>query len=96
MRRRHDHRHPAGDVLERRIHHLFALGIRQHELFGKIGQNADAMRAGVDHKVDAASLAVEIEFAAIVEDGRRNRKDTAIWFAEAEVIVASSFYLRCL
>jgi hypothetical protein len=54
------------------------------------------MRAGVDHKVDAASLAVEIEFAAIVEDGRRNRKDTAIWFAEAEVIVASSFYLRCL
>jgi hypothetical protein len=52
------------------------------------------MRAGVDHKVDAASLAVEIEFAAIVEDGR---KDTPRYgFAEAGVIVASSFYLRCL
>ena len=78
MRRRHDDRHPAGDVLEHRVHHLLALGVGQHELLGEIGQNADAVRAGVDHEVDAAPLTVEIEFAAIVEDGRRDGKDAAI------------------
>ena len=78
MGRRYDHGHPAGDVLEHRIHHLLALGIRQHELLGKIGQNADAVGAGVDHKVDAAPLTVEIEFAAFIEDGRCDGKHTAI------------------
>ena len=65
-------------MLQHRMHHLFALGIGQHELLGEIGQNAEAVRAGVDHEVDAAALAVEIELAAIVEDGRRNGKDAAI------------------
>ena len=80
MRRRHDDRHPAGDMLEHRVHHLLALGVGQHELLGEIGQDADAVRAGVDHEVDAAPLAVEIEFAALIEDGRRDRKDAAVGF----------------
>ncbi len=57
---------------------VLALGVGQHELLGEIGQNAEAVRAGVDHEVDAAPLAVEIEFAAIVEDGGRDRKDAAV------------------
>ena len=56
MRRRHDHGHPAGDVLQHRMHHLFALGIGQHELLGEIGQNAEAIGAGVDHEIDTAAL----------------------------------------
>ena len=78
MGRRYDHGHPAGDVLEHRIHHLLALGIRQHELLGKIGQNADAVGAGIDHEIDAAPLAIEIELAAIIEDGGRDGKDAAV------------------
>ncbi len=80
MGRRHDDRHPAGDMLQHRVHHLFALGVGQHELLGEIRQDADAVRAGVDHEVDAAPLAFEIEFAAIIEDGRRDRKDAAVGF----------------
>ena len=78
MRRRHDHGHPARDVLQHRIHHLLTLGVGQHELLGKVGQDADALGAGIDHEIDAAPLAVEIEFAAVIEDGGRDGKDAAI------------------
>ena len=78
MRRRHDHGHAARDMLQHCIHHLLALGIAEHELLGIIGENADALRAGIDHEVDAAPLAVEIELAAVIEDGGRNGKDAAI------------------
>src|SRR5688500_5003782 len=78
MRRRHDHGHAARDVLEHRIHHPFALGIGEHELLGKIGEDADALGAGIDHEIDAAPLAVEIELAAVIEDGGRDGKDAAI------------------
>ena len=78
MRRRHDHRHPAGDMLQHRMHHLFALGIGQHELLGEIGQDAQAVGAGVDHEIDAAALAFEIELATLVEDGRNDGENAAI------------------
>ena len=78
MRRRHDDRHPAGDMLQHRMHHLFALGIGQHELLGEIGQNAEAIGAGVDHEIDAAALSREIELATLVEDGRSDGKNAAI------------------
>ena len=78
MGRGYDHGHPTGDVLQHCIHHLVALGIRQHELLGKIGQNADAVGAGIDHEIDAAPLAIEIELAAIIEDGGRDGKDAAV------------------
>ena len=73
-----DDGHTAGDMLQHRLHDLFALGIGQHELLGEIGQDADAVGAGVDHEVDAAPLTVQVERAAVVEDGRRHRKDTPV------------------
>ena len=78
MRRRHDHGHPAGDMLQHRMHHLFALGVGQHELLGEIGQNAQAIGAGVDHEIDAAALTFEIELPTVVEDGRSDGENTAI------------------
>ena len=78
MRRRDDYRNTSGDMLEHRVHHGLALGIRQHELFGEIGEDADALRARIDHEIDAAALTVEVEVAAIVENGRRDGKDAAI------------------
>ena len=74
MRRRHDHGHPAGDMLQHRMHHLFALGIGQDKLLGEIGQNAQAVRAGVDHEIDTAALPCEIELPTLVENGRATGK----------------------
>ena len=65
-------------MLQHRMHHRFALGIGQHELLGEIGEDADAVRAGIDHEIDAAALPLQVQFPAIVEDGRGNREDTAI------------------
>src|SRR3546814_5663058 len=48
------------------------------KLFGKIGQDTDALGTGVDHEVDGATLAIEVKSAVIVEDGRRVREDAAI------------------
>ena len=78
MRRRHDHGHPAGDVLQHRVHHRFALGIGQDELLGEIGQNAEAVGAGFDHEIDTAALTREIKLPAIVKNGRSDRENTAI------------------
>ena len=61
-------------MLQHRLHHLFALVVGQHELLGEIGQDAQAVGAGVDHEIDAAALALEIELAALVEDGRNDRE----------------------
>ena len=78
MRRCHDDRHPAGDMLQHHMHHLFTLGVGEHELLGEIGQNAEAIGAGVDHEIDAAALSCEIKLATIVEDGRNDGKNAAI------------------
>ena len=78
MRGGDDHGHAARDMLQHRMHHGLALGIGQHELLGEIGEDADAMRAGIDHEIDAAALAVEVELAALVEDGGRDREHAAI------------------
>ena len=59
-------------------HHLLALVVGQHELLGEVGQDADAVGAGVDHEVEAAPLAVEVELAAFVENGGRDGKDAAV------------------
>ena len=59
-------------------HDALALVVGQRELLGEVREDADAVRAGVDHEVDAAALAVEVELAAVVEDRRRHGKDTAV------------------
>ena len=65
-------------MLQHRMHHLFALGIGEHELLGEIGQNAQAVGAGVDHEIDTAALPREIELPTIVEDGWSDRENAAI------------------
>ena len=85
MGRRHDDGHAAGDMLEHRVHHAVALGVGQHELLGEIGEDAEAVRAGVDHEVDAAALAVEIEIAAGHRRWwarRERRRDRVLWSLE--------------
>ena len=65
-------------MLQHGMHHGVALGIGEHELLGEIGENAEAVRAGIDHEIDTAALAFEIELAALVEDGGRDREHAAI------------------
>jgi hypothetical protein len=36
------------------------------------------VRAGIDHEIHATSLTIEVEVAAVVEDGWRDGKDAAI------------------
>src|SRR5437868_8697636 len=45
----------------------FAFVVGQKKLLGEIGEDAQAIGPGVDHEVDAALLAVEVEFAAFGE-----------------------------
>ena len=59
-------------------HHSFALGVGEHEPFREIGKDADTLRSRVDHEIDAATLAIEVEIALILENGRRDGKDAAI------------------
>ena len=52
-----------------------ALVVGDGELLGVVGQDADAVDAGVDHEVDRALLALEIEVAVLVEGGRGDGED---------------------
>ena len=65
-------------MVEHRQHHLIAFGVGENELLGEIRQNAEPLRARIDHEVDAAALAVEIEFAGFSENGWSNREDAPI------------------
>jgi hypothetical protein len=60
-----DHRHAAGDVCEARSVSVSRSASRQQELLGIVGQDADAVDALVDHAVEHAPLAVEIDVAAV-------------------------------
>ena len=42
---RDDDRNAAGDVIEHRRHHRFALAVGQHELLGEIRQDAECRRS---------------------------------------------------
>ena len=78
MRRRDDDRDAAADMLQHGVEHVIALGIGQHELLGEIGEDAQPLRAGIDHAVDGTLLAVEIEPAVAVEHRRHDGKDTLV------------------
>ena len=66
MAARHDDRHAAGDVREAQVEQRVALGVGQQELLGVVGEDADAVDALVDHAVEHAALAVEVEVAVFV------------------------------
>ena len=73
-----DHRHAAGHVREAKIRERVALRVRQQELLGIIRENADAVDALVDHAIEHAALAVEIDVAVFGERRRRDRKHAGI------------------
>ena len=74
MRGRHDHRHAARDMIQDRVQYQVALGVGQHELLGEVGEDAEPVRAGVDHEIDSAFLPFEIKPAVTVEYRRHHRK----------------------
>jgi hypothetical protein len=78
VRRRHDHRHAARDVIEHGGHYALALVVGQRELLGEVREDAESVRARVHHEVDAAPLAFEVERAVVVEDRRRHWEDAAV------------------
>ncbi|CAM2160150.1 hypothetical protein PT2222_70133 [Paraburkholderia tropica] len=78
MRGRDDHGHAARDVFEHAAHDGFAFGVGQRKLLGEVREDAQAVRARVDHEVGAAALAVEVEIAVLREDGRHDRENAAI------------------
>ena len=73
-----DHRHPARHVFQQRAREDLAFVVRQRELLGEIGQDAQAIHAAVDHEIDGALLARQVQPARFGEDGGHHREDAAI------------------
>jgi hypothetical protein len=49
-------------------------GIGDDELLGEVGEDAQPGRAGIDHEIDAAFLARQVELAAVGEGGGHHRE----------------------
>ena len=75
---RDDHRHAPGHVLERRARQDLAVLVGQQELLGEVRQDAQAGRTGIDHEVEAAPLARQVERAGFVEGRGHDREDAAM------------------
>jgi hypothetical protein len=78
MGRRDDDRHPPGDVPEDGARQGLALLIREHELLGEIGQDAEPVRARVDHEIDRAQLAGQIQGAVFIEGCGHHGEDACV------------------
>ena len=78
MGRRHDDRHPPGDVLQDGLRQGLALFVREHELLGEIGEDAEPVGARIDHEIDGSQLARQVESALFVEGRRHDRKDAFV------------------
>jgi hypothetical protein len=78
MRRRDDYRNAACDVLERHPHHLVPVVVGEAELLGEVGEDAQPLRARIDHEVDCAALAARIEGAIGVEDRGDDGEDPTV------------------
>ena len=64
---------PQRDVLQD-----VALLVVEQELLGVVGEDADAVDALVDHAVEHAAHAVEIEVAVLLKRGGRNWQHAGI------------------
>src|SRR6266702_4334530 len=73
-----NHRNPAGHVRQAELEQRLALGIGQKELLGKVRQDADAVDALIDHAVEHAAHAVEVEVTVVMKRYRRSREDAHI------------------
>jgi len=74
MRGRHDHRHAARDMVQNSVEYHVTLGVGQHELLGEVSEDAEPVRAGIDHEIDGAFLTFEIEPAIAIEHRGHYRK----------------------
>ena len=74
MRGRHDDRDPSGDVLQHGGQDGVALLVGEHELLREVREDAQPLRAGIDHAIDGALLAFEIEAAVGIEHRRNHRE----------------------
>jgi len=79
MADRDDHRHPSRDMRKAEPGQRFAFFIRDQELFGEIGEDADPVDTLIDHAVEHPGHAGQIEASVRVKRGRRNRPDSGIF-----------------
>ena len=73
-----DDRKPAGHMFQAQPCQMLALGIRDQELLGEIGEDADAVASLIDHAVENAAHAVVIDGTGLGEGCRGDRPDAAI------------------
>ena len=59
------------------VHEHLALLVRQYELFGEVGEDAQTLRPRIDHEIHGAALPVQVEAAVVVEDCRNDGEDAA-------------------
>src|SRR5262245_8462992 len=62
-------RHASRNMSEDASRQYFAFLIRENELLGEVCENAEALRPRVDHEIDAAFLARQIEFSRFCKRG---------------------------
>src|SRR3954452_17500832 len=74
MRGGDNHRYPPRDALQGQVGQHLALMIAEHELLREVGQDAQAVRTRVDHEIEAAPLALEVQLATVVERGGHHRE----------------------
>src|SRR6478672_11413780 len=74
MTARDDDRDAAIHMRKAHVEQYIALAVRQQELLRIVGENADAVDLLVDHAVEHAALAVEIDVTGIGERRRGNRE----------------------
>ena len=72
-----DNRDAPGNMRQAEIHQRIALVIREQELLGIVGEDADAIDPLVDHAIEHAVLTVEVELARFGKRRRRNWKRTS-------------------
>jgi hypothetical protein len=71
-----DHRHAAGDVCQANVEQHVALIVGEEELLRIVGEDADAVDALVDHAVEDATLAGEVQLTRFGEWRRRDGKNS--------------------
>jgi hypothetical protein len=72
----HDHRHAPGHMREAEVEQRLPLAVRERKLLRVVRQDAQAVHALIDHAVEHAALAVQIEVAGLGERRGRDRKDS--------------------
>ncbi|KAG1080014.1 hypothetical protein G6F40_016066 [Rhizopus arrhizus] len=78
VRGRDDDGHAARRVVQDGPREHLAFFVRQHELFGKVRQDAQAVHPRVDHEVHRPLLAGQVQFARLGKRGGHHGEDAAV------------------